>query len=150
MRTSMSTTNRAARKLQTLSVGVLACLLGAGCGGKTADRAGVSGKVTFDGQPVAAGQVVFEPQGAGRMGIAQIVDGAYTMPPEQGPTAGEYVVRITANRPTGAKAAAGRGSDEQVDVYEQFIPAKYNDQTELKAQVGNEAAVVQDFALTSK
>lgn len=120
-----------------------------GCG-KTSDRANVSGKVTFDGQPVATGQIVFEPQGAGRMGIAQIVDGEYKMPAEQGPTAGDYVVKITANRPTGAKAAGARGSAEQVDVYEQFIPAKYNDRSQLKAQIGSEAEVVKDFTLTSK
>jgi hypothetical protein len=121
-----------------------------GCGGQP--RSSVSGKVTFDDQPVAAGQIVFEPQGAGRVGIAQISEGAYSMPAGQGPTVGKYVVRITANRPTGRKATAGRGSDNKtrVDQYEQFIPVKYNDQSELTTEVGGEGQIVRDFRLTSK
>jgi hypothetical protein len=121
-----------------------------GCGGQP--RSSVSGKVTLDDQPVAAGQIVFEPQGAGRVGIAQISEGIYTMPAGQGPTAGKYVVRITANRPTGRKATAGRGGDSktQVDQYEQFIPVKYNELSELMTEVGEEGQIVRDFALKSK
>ena len=127
---------------------VLLTLLG--CGGPP--RTSVSGKVTFDGQPVATGQIVFEPQAAGRLGIAQISDGAYAMPAEHGPTAGTYVVRITANRPSGRKTKAGRGANgpSLVDQHEQFLPAKYNDQSELKAEVSGEGAIVRDFILTTK
>jgi hypothetical protein len=121
-----------------------------GCGGEP--RSSVSGKVTFDDQPVAAGQIVFEPQGAGRVGIAQISEGAYSMPAGQGPTVGKYVVRITANRPTGRKATAGRWSDNNtpIDQYEQFIPVKYNDKSELTTAFDGEGQIVQDFRLTSK
>lgn len=121
-----------------------------GCGGQP--RSSVSGKVTFDDQPVTAGQIVFEPQGGGRVGIAQISEGVYRMPAGQGPSVGKYVVRITANRPTGRKTPAGRGSDKTtlVDQYEQFIPAKYNNQSELTTEVGDEGQIVRDFRLTSK
>ena len=122
-----------------------------GCGGGPA-RTSVSGKVTFDGQPVTMGQIAFEPLSGGRLGIAQIVDGAYLMPAQQGPTAGSYVVRITGQRPTGRKTKAGRGDDGQtlVDQYEQFLPDKYNEQSELKTEVGGEGEIVRDFILTSK
>jgi hypothetical protein len=136
------------RWLHLAAVSALLCTAVAGCGGTT--RTSVSGKVTFDGEPVPTGQIVFEPIGPGRVGIAQIADGAYNMPPEQGPTAGSYIVRITANRPTGRKAAGGRGNERktQMDQYEQFIPARYNEQSELKAEVG-EGEIIRDFALTS-
>jgi hypothetical protein len=115
-------------------------------------RTSVSGKVTFDGQPLPAGQIVFEPAGAGRLGIAQISDGAYTMPAANGPTAGKYVVRITATRPTGRKAQAGYGNDRKnlVDQFEQFLPAKYNDQSQLTTEVADAGAIVRDFTLSSE
>lgn len=131
--------------------GAFALIALVGCGGGPARKA-VSGKVTFDGKPVGTGQIAFEPVSGGRLGIAQIVDGAYLMPSQQGPTAGNYVVRITGHRPTGRKAKASRVADGQalVDQYEQFIPSKYNEQSELKTEIGAESEVVRDFALTSK
>jgi hypothetical protein len=142
-RCSVRIVRRAALLMAMLAASAVGC-------SKGSDRASVSGKVTFDGQPVASGQIAFEPRGTGRLGIAQIADGAYKMAAEQGPTPGEYVVRITANRPTGAKTAGGRGGDAQVDVYEQFIPAKFNDRSELKVQIDDAAEVVRDFELTTK
>ena len=124
----------------------LAFLLG--CGGPDSGRASVSGKVTFDGEPVKAGQIAFEPQGPGRMGIAQIVDGAYQMPPQQGPTPGKYTVRITADRPTG-KTAPDAGGRSGGETYEQYIPAKYNTRSELSVEIGAEPNAVHDFALTA-
>lgn len=122
-----------------------------GCGGAARDRAAVSGQVTFDGQPLANGQVVFEPRGQGRMAIAQLVDGRYAIAAERGPTAGEYIVRITASRTTGEKASGGPTSTGELrDVHEQFLPAKYNDASELKIQIDPAAGdVEQDFELRS-
>jgi hypothetical protein len=121
-----------------------------GCSNPDSGRASVSGKVTFDGEPVKTGQIEFEPQGQGRFGIAQIVDGAYQMPSQQGPTSGKYTVRITANRPSGKPAqsmpeASGRPAGES---YEQYIPAKYNERSELTVEIGAEPDAVHDFALT--
>lgn len=130
---------------------VLISLIALGCNSGDAGRASVSGKVTFDGQPVATGQIVFEPAGSGRLGIAQIADGAYSMPPEQGPTPGKYMVRITADRPTGKMAAplASTGGQAPTEVYEQYIPAKYNERSELRTDIGAEGNAVRDFDLKS-
>jgi hypothetical protein len=120
-----------------------------GCGRST--RTSVTGKVTFDGQPLETGQIVFEPKTAGRLGIAQVSQGDYAMPAEHGPTTGSYVVRITANRATGRKVKAGREPNAAAtDQFVQFIPARYNDQSELTTDIGDEAKVVRDFELTSK
>jgi hypothetical protein len=142
-----STSNRSPRSVITSAVILLAI---AGCNRE--GRTAVSGTVTFDGQPLTAGQIVFEPTSGGRLGIAQISNGAYNMPAIQGPTAGKYVVRITANRASGRKIKAGGGRDTQalVDQNEQFIPAKYNNESELTAEVTNERSIVRDFALKSK
>jgi hypothetical protein len=130
-----------------IAVALLAIL---GCNEES--RTAVSGLVTLDGQPLSAGQIVFEPTSAGRLGIAQVSKGVYTMPVTQGPTAGKYVVRITANRPSGRKTRTGGGRDTKpfVDQQEQYIPTKYNIQSELTTEVTGERAIVRDFALKSK
>jgi hypothetical protein len=139
--------------LRQASVAAMAvfALAVAGCNSKGAGRASVSGKVTFDGQPVGTGQIVFEPAGTGRLGIAQIVNGIYAMPAEQGPTSGSYIIRITADRPTGktAKGPASSGEQSSAEVYEQYIPLKYNEQSELRTDIGAEASAVRDFDLKS-
>ena len=130
---------------------VLITLLALGCGSGNAGRASIAGKVTFDGQPIEMGQIVFEPVGSGRLGIAQISKGAYSMPPEQGPTPGKYTVRVTAERPTGKTAAAlpSSGGQAQTEVYEQYIPVKFNERSELSVEIGAEPNAVHDFALTA-
>jgi hypothetical protein len=139
-----------ARAAWSATFGLIALGTFLGCGNGPG-RTSVSGKVTFDGEPVKSGQIAFEPMSGGRLGIAQIVDGAYTMPADQGPTPGQYVVRITAVRPTGRQVSAGRTAADQktVDQFEQFIPAKYNDLSELKTEIGAEAEVERNFDLSS-
>jgi hypothetical protein len=130
----------------------LALVTTIGCGGAARDRVAVSGAVTFDGQPLSTGQVVFEPRAQGRMAIAQLVDGRYSIAAQRGPTAGEYIVRITASRTTGEKATGGPTSGNELrDVYAQFLPAKYNEASELVVQIDpSKGDVEQNFDLQSK
>ena len=77
----------------------LAAIL-AGCGDKGPARLRVSGKVNFDGKPVPAGQIVFEPDAAagnnGPAGFAEITDGQYdTKKAGTGTVGGPHHVRIT-------------------------------------------------------
>jgi len=122
-----------------------------GCESRQGGRVAVSGSVSYDGKPLESGQVVFEPQGPGRMAIAQVVDGHYSIARERGPMPGKYVVRITAARPTGAKASSGRLSGNEVrDVYEQFLPARYNEASELSVEIGATPRLEHDFELHSE
>lgn len=71
-------------------------LLLSGCGTETSgpDRFHVSGKVTFNGQPVKAGTIYFQPT-TGPAGSAQIVDGAYDTKSGQGVVGGPHQVQIS-------------------------------------------------------
>jgi len=73
----------------------------AGCGqGEGVQRFDVSGTVTYDGQPVPAGTVLFQPDesqgGSGPAGVATIKDGKYDTATENGKgvVGGPHLVRI--------------------------------------------------------
>jgi hypothetical protein len=72
----------------------------AGCGDSGGSRQRVSGQVTFDGRPVPAGQIMFEPDTSagnkGPMGSAEITNGQYdTQAAGIGTVGGPHLVRIT-------------------------------------------------------
>jgi hypothetical protein len=132
--------------LCALAVSALGC-------GSGSDRVAISGKVTFDGQPVDKGQIVFAPQAAGFTAVAPIIAGAYAIPADKGASPGAaYTVRITADRSTGRKIQAPgyAAGDPPQEVFEQYIPAKYNESSELQLDVGAESEFVKDFDLVSK
>jgi hypothetical protein len=89
---------------QRVAVATLAVCLLAGCGGE--DGYDVSGKVTFQGNPVPAGQIYFTPDdskgNSGATGYADIKDGEYDTAAEGGkPTAGgPMIVRIEGQDPS--------------------------------------------------
>ena len=80
----------------------LATCLATGCGKKSGpDRFAVRGGVTFAGQPVPRGTIVFEPDQAqgnrGPVSVIPIIDGSYDSRAlaRPGPLAGPLVVRVT-------------------------------------------------------
>jgi hypothetical protein len=91
---------------RTLTVSVALLILGCG-GNEGPPRYEVSGSVTYDGQPVPAGEVTFEPDASqGNQGpgsIAQIKDGQYRTERNSGVVGGPYIVRIVGfdGRPAG-------------------------------------------------
>lgn len=80
---------------------VLAATLSMGCGKGGVGRLRVQGKVSYEGKPVPAGQVRFEPNaskgGAGPVGFAKIVDGEFdtSLYGGKGPVAGPMRAKIT-------------------------------------------------------
>lgn len=129
---------------------IAAATVAIGCGGAP-EQTNVTGKITFDGEPVANGQIEFEPQGAGRMAFAAIADGAYATAKDRGVRPGKYLVRITATRPTGKSAELGAFAADAASavVNEQFIPTKYNSSSEISVEIAPGEAMVQDFELKS-
>lgn len=89
---------RLRRFAAALPVSVTACVLMVGCGGpKLYD---VSGRVSYDGQPLPAGVIYFDPdvtkKNDGPQGYAIIKDGAYSTATKggRGIAGGPHVVRI--------------------------------------------------------
>ena len=100
----------------------------AGCGGPSYEgdeRAAVSGKVTFAGNPLPYGTISFTSAGEGRMASGLIENGSYSIPEELGPNLGMYKVEIEgyAAAPvegdgeldTGEGEEGGEGGDEAPD-----------------------------------
>jgi hypothetical protein len=119
--------------------------------GCSSDQNTIEGAITFDGQPVERGSITFEPaSGAGPSAGGTIENGRYKFDAE-GVTPGEMIVRISGVRPTGKKIEAGppEPPGTLVDEVRPYIPAAYNEQSTLKAQV-KAGKVTQDFALESR
>ena len=113
-----------------------ACLLlfMAGCGPADSKRASVSGRVTFNGEPLAEGAITFTPhaRNEGPPAGGTIRDGEYSIGYEKGPVIGKNRVEISAFRETGKTITIGYGPGA-TDMAERVetIPAKYNENSEL-------------------
>jgi len=112
----------------------------------------VRGNVTLNGEPLADGEITFRPAIGNEEGLPaqfEIVAGQYNSSRSElvsGLVPGKYTVSITAQRKTGRKVPVEEGASELVDQYEQFLPPRYNDQTELSVDITGDSGSV-DFAL---
>ncbi|MFM7316796.1 MAG: hypothetical protein ACKO85_02685 [Isosphaeraceae bacterium] len=127
----------------------------AGCGGGDGlDRQPVTGQVVLDGQPLKDAEILFFPTSNGKDAIAtgaHISNGAYTISRENGPIPGNYKVQITAAGgaqapPANADAMPGTGPIHA----KELIPARYNVQTTLTADVKAGETNKFDFTLSTK
>lgn len=114
-----------------------------GCGGT---NEGVTGTVTLDGQPLPDAEVVFTPQEGGRPASAMTdaegkYDLVYTIN-ETGAPAGKYIVRIRASK-------TETGEDGRDVNTPEVVPAKYNQNSELVAEVKEGESNQFDFELES-
>src|SRR5688572_21529048 len=124
------------RPLTAMGIAFVWLIVCVGCGG--GNQTTVEGNVTFDGQPVETGSIVFEP--ADRMGSVAggtIEKGKYRLDFEGGAGPGKKIVRISAVGPTGRKIEAGPPSPpgQMVDEVRQYVPAIYNDNSTLTIEV---------------
>lgn len=130
----------AGRRSWTTSL--LGCLVAmAGCGPGGPRTVPVSGSVTFAGQPVASGEIAFRSaDGATASWAGPIVAGRYAIKSTIGPKR----VEIIAVRPKpGAKPKpSGEGVPNEM-----FVPARYNLESELKADVTASGPNEFDFKL---
>ena len=123
-----------------VSVVLFVCFVSAGCGSSALfDRAGVSGTVTFDGEPIKEGRITFTPQEGESSGAAAalIEDGEYSIDDSVGPKVGKQKVTINASRKTGQTVPAAMPAPEgtMIEVTEEYIPYKYNYATTLSADI---------------
>jgi hypothetical protein len=131
-----------------------------GCGSEGGGVA-VTGKVTFEGQPIEEGSIQFVPQTGteGPSAGASIKEGTYSIPRESGPVPGSYRVEINAYRTVRPKTAkemqpmlfgqeAPPGVVQTEAIKENIIPKRYNVASDLTAKVPQQSSVVLDYSLT--
>lgn len=113
----------------------LAVIVAVGCGDVTHV---ISGKVLYNGQPVADGRIALRPKvktDDSRTLQAVITDGSFNFSGSQKIASGTYDIVITGRRKSGQSILPEEGSGEVIDRYEQYLPARYNTHTELIIEV---------------
>lgn len=102
----------------------------------------ITGKVTFDGTPVAKGDITLRPEKTSTAPQgATIKDGSFQMKANEG----KYKVEIISTR-----VVPGKKGPMGEDAIEEFIPEKYNTKTTLGAEVKSSGKNELIFELTSK
>ena len=105
-----------------------------------------TGKVTLDGQPLQEGTIAFDPtDGATATAGGNITNGQYSVPLDSGPK----IVRIEATKVISSTKDPASSTGALIEVRESIIPTKYNQQSELKADVKSGENTF-DFDLKSK
>ncbi len=131
----------------------LLILLAAGCG-STDGNIPITGEVTFQGRPIAEGEIVFTPAAGTATGSAlsgsaaasvagKITGGKYTCRVSEG----RSQVRITAYREVPGKVDRSNPGEE-APVVEMYIPPEYNANTKLEVTV-DDSTDQHDFKLGS-
>jgi hypothetical protein len=133
------------KSLCVLSLFAVSALILAGCGPAAApETLSVTGTVTFDGTPVADGEIVFrDSAGQTRSCGGLITGGKFTF--DSSP--GSKKVEITARREVPGKMDTSNPGEE-VPLMEQYIPDTYNEKTTLTADVSADKTTF-DFELKS-
>jgi len=120
----------------SLAIAVLNLVSMSGCSQNTNRPAlgMVSGKITLNGTPLKEATVEFQPA-EGRPSIGVTDDqGAYRLSytdTEKGAVIGQHSVRITTIRPQ----SGGEGGQPLVEARPEIVPANYNDNSTLTAEV---------------
>jgi len=113
-------------------------------------REAVSGKVTLDGKPLERGTISFQPASASpTSGMVSIVGGSYSMPKAYGLVPGSYKVSISSSEGSGPSEKLGDVPGKTPPPPKELIPARYNSDTTLTAEVKPGKSNSFDFDLTS-
>jgi hypothetical protein len=125
-------------------------LSAAGCsGGDGLPRQPVSGTVTLDNEPLAEGTIQFSPQGEAAVGGGSVIEGGrFSIPRESGLVPGTYAVAVYAGQKK-AEQAKGRVVARS-GLAKEMIPARFNAQTTLKAEIKEGGSSDLKFDLQSK
>jgi hypothetical protein len=108
---------------------VAAALATIGCEGEGA-YGEVSGTITYEGRPVEGGQIKFVPA-AGPTAGAVVQGGKYSAKVPVGPVK----VTISGLKAAGKKKLYATPDSPERDLYQELLPAKYNEKSELTFEV---------------
>jgi len=136
---------RVTRRTLLLIVGFL--VVCGGCGSSSGRRA-VKGTVTYQGKPLENGTITFQTTTTPPVmaGGSVIQDGKYDISAEKGLEPGTYRVLISAAGPPAKQTPAERAAGASPHASE-LIPARYNTETTLTAEIKAGASDPVDFKL---
>jgi hypothetical protein len=121
-----------------------ACVILVGC--SRSDMGIVTGSVTVDGEPAKVGAIsFFAVDGRAPTAGAPIVDGKFTAHVNPG----VCMVQIRVSKVVGRKKIYDTPDSPMREVWAEVLPAKYNDNTQLKLDV-KRGENLQEYALATK
>ena len=102
-----------------------------GCGPEP-DVGQISGTVSFEGKPVAKGSISFVPaNGQGPSGGSEVIGGKYKCDA----ALGSCKVEIRSPKVVGKRKLYDTPDSPEQEVYEEVLPQKYNEATELTIEI---------------
>ena len=123
-----------------------------GCGGGDIDKTVVSGKVSYQNQPVKNGEILFYPVEStpGPVSGATIADGEFVADAKDGVPVGKHRVEIRAydlqtKRPT--RNVVPSGARREYQPRKQYLPDKYNRKSTVFLTVPDARTLTHDFHL---
>lgn len=139
------------RRAACVLVFVLTSFMGCQGGKDPLGRLPVAGTVTFQGKPLSKGMIEFLPSDAKQRLSARtlISDGKYRLPQEQGLPPGTYRVLISSPErdPTAKQVPVGPPGMTMSPPVRESIPARYNSESRLTAEVQEGRVNTFDFTI---
>lgn len=134
---------------RSMSLLVVACSVLSGCAGNDGPEiATVSGTILADGKPLDGASITFVPKD-GRPSVATSdAEGHYKLSytnDKQGAVVGPHTVRVT----TARDASGGEGDQPLVPARKELLPAHYNTNSDLTAEVKSGDNII-NFELQTK
>jgi hypothetical protein len=127
-------------------------MLAAGCarGPEAPTRGKLEGKVTLNGKPLPGGSIRFmalDP--AGINVLADVKDGQYAVPEEQGPTKGKYRVEFSVPSATKKRIPSDDVPGEFIEVAPETLPPRYHSASQITIDYDPASPKSHDFQLTT-
>jgi hypothetical protein len=115
-------------------------------------RFALEGRVTVDGGPLESGAMAWIPtaQTGGPTCGGSIAGGRFSIPAAEGAREGEYRIEITATRQSEKADSIGLDGQTKAFAFIQFLPARYNSESELVATVRSSGKNVYTFDLKTR
>jgi hypothetical protein len=136
-----------------LAISIFAAIaMAGGCGDDSLGRRAVSGTVRFDGAPLKAGNISFQPtEGQPTYGGATITDGMFSVPRNQGLVDGKYQVSINSPVPgTGGGPAPDALPGDPPALSRELIPPNWNVASDHYIEIKKEGPFTFDFDVVGK
>jgi hypothetical protein len=138
--------------IRTLSpfVAAIIATVSLGCGGSGGQSGqSVVGKVALDGKPLEKGKVVLSHVDGFTAATGEITNGEFRLRPSDGAVPGKYRVSIHSEKKTGKSIPHPDVYGSKIEEVVEAVPAVYNVNTKLEAEIKADGENSLDFALAT-